>query len=186
MPRREPPCSTFVLQGPFGLDPFYSAPVSLSLALLMVLAAPSCAVLVRRAGARLTTGAAMALLGLGILVLSRAAAVPALCLGFALMGAGFGTVTVAATHVVVREAARESAGVAGGLQQTAMNLGPVLGVALATALMGSGGRPELPMGVLAALALSCAVLGRMLPARADRAIDDHDRAEDRTPVPARR
>ncbi|MFE9021483.1 MFS transporter [Streptomyces sp. NPDC007808] len=175
---------TFVLQGAFGLDPFRSALVSLPLALLMVLAAPSCAVLLRWAGARLTTGAAMTLLALGILVLSRAAAVPALCLGFALVGAGFGTVMVAATHVVVREAAREHAGVAGGLQQTAMNLGPVLGVALATALMGGG--PGLPWGVLAALALACAALGRLLPAGAGRTIDDHARSEDRTPVPARR
>ncbi|MGW1957256.1 MFS transporter [Streptomyces sp. NPDC001920] len=175
---------TFVLQGAFGLDPLRSALVSLPLALLMVVAAPSCAVLLRRAGARLTTGAAMTLLALGILILSRAAAVPALCLGFALVGAGFGTVMVAATHVVVREAARECAGVAGGLQQTAMNLGPVLGVALATALMGPG--PGLPLGVLAALALACAALGRMLPAGAGRTIDDHARSEDRTPVPARR
>ncbi|MET9969115.1 MFS transporter [Streptomyces sp. NPDC006356] len=83
---------TFLLQGPFGLDPFHSALVSLPLALLMVLAAPTCAVLLRRAGARRTTMAAMAVLALGVLVLSRASSVPALCAGFALVGAGFGTV----------------------------------------------------------------------------------------------
>ncbi|MFI5550293.1 MFS transporter [Streptomyces sp. NPDC051738] len=182
---------TFLLQGRLGLDPFRSALVSLPLAALMVLAAPSCAVLLRRFGARHTTTAAMAVLALGILFLSRASAVPALCAGFALVGAGFGTVMVAATHVVVREAAVESAGVAGGLQQTAMNLGPVLGVAAATALMGAGGDPELPLGVLAALALAGAVAGRALPGRADggcraRAIDDHGQSKDRTGVPERR
>jgi MFS family permease len=51
------------------------------------------------------------------------------------MGAGFGVVTVTATAVVVRHASVENAGVAGGLQQTAMNVGPTLGVATATMLM---------------------------------------------------
>lgn len=176
---------TFLLQGPLGLNPFHSALVSLPLAALMVIAAPSCAVLLRRAGARRTTTAAMVVLALGILVLSRASAVPALCVGFALVGAGFGTVMVAATHVVVREAAVESAGVAGGLQQTAMNVGPVLGVAAATALMGAGGDPELPLTVLAALALAGAVPGRALPGRTDPTIDDHGQSKDRAPVPAR-
>ncbi|MFE7270372.1 MFS transporter [Streptomyces sp. NPDC057623] len=177
---------TFLLQGPLGLDPFRSALVSLPLALLMVVAAPTCAVLLRRAGARRTTVAAMAVLALGILVLSRTSAVPALCAGFALVGAGFGTVMVAATHVVVREAAVGSAGVAGGLQQTAMNVGPVLGVAAATALMGSGDGPALPLGAFAALALAGAALGRGLPGRHAAPNDDHGQSTDRTRVPARR
>ncbi|KOG21846.1 MFS transporter [Streptomyces viridochromogenes] len=177
---------TFLLQGPLGLDPFRSALVSLPLALLMVVAAPTCAVLLRRAGARRTTVAAMAVLALGILVLSRASAIPALCAGFALVGAGFGTVMVAATHVVVREAAIGSAGVAGGLQQTAMNVGPVLGVAAATALMGAGGGSGLPLGVFAALALAGVALGRGLPGRQATPKDDHGQSTDRTRVPARR
>ncbi|MEV6996534.1 MFS transporter [Streptomyces sp. NPDC093982] len=177
---------TFLLQGTLGMDAFHSALVSLPLALLMVIAAATCAVLLRRAGARRTTTAAMALLALGILTLSRTGATPALCAGFALVGAGFGTVMVAATHVVVREAAVESAGVAGGLQQTAMNVGPVLGVAAATALTGSGDGPELPLSVLAALALAGAALGRGLPGREGATIDDHGQSRDRTRVPARR
>ncbi|MFE5917533.1 MFS transporter [Streptomyces sp. NPDC056468] len=177
---------TFLLQDTLGMDAFHSALVSLPLALLMVLAAATCAVLLRRAGARRTTMAAMALLAFGILALSTAGATAALCAGFALVGAGFGTVMVAATHVVVREAAVEAAGVAGGLQQTAMNLGPVLGVAAATALMGSGAGPELPLGVLAALALAGAALGRGLPGRHGATIDDHGQSRDRTRVPARR
>ncbi|WP_031476010.1 MFS transporter [Streptomyces bicolor] len=177
---------TFLLQGGLGLDPFRSALVSLPLAALMVLAAPTCAVLLRRVGARRTTAAAMAVLALGVLALSRASAIPVLCLAFALVGAGFGTVMVAATHVVVREADVASAGVAGGLQQTAMNIGPVLGVAAATALMGAGGDPERPLGVLAGLALAGAVLGRRLPGRTGGTIDDHGRSKDRTRVPARR
>ncbi|MDN0198500.1 MFS transporter [Streptomyces sp. S.PNR 29] len=155
---------TFVLQDTLGLDPVQSALRSLPLALLMVLAAPCCAVLLRRAGARRTTVAAMAVLALGILVLSRASATPALCGGFALIGAGFGTVMVAATHVVVRQAPVASAGVAGGLQQTAMNVGPTLGVAAATTLMALGGAGAALL-TLAAVAVAGATAGLALPGR---------------------
>jgi hypothetical protein len=139
----------------------------------------------------------MAVLALGVLILSRTSGTVALCAGFGLLGAGFGTVMVAATHAVVRAAAvgapegatparGASAGVAGGLQQTAMNVGPVLGVAVATALMGSGGEAGLPLTVLAALALAAAVAGIMLPGRDATVIDDHGQPRDRTRVPARR
>ncbi|WP_435212933.1 MFS transporter [Streptomyces sp. bgisy034] len=177
---------TFLLQDTLGLDPLRSALVSLPLAALMVAAAPTCAVLLRRVGARRTAVAAMALLALGILVLSRTPAIPLLCTAFALVGAGFGTVMVAATHVVVREAAVESAGVAGGLQQTAMNVGPVLGVAVATALLGTGDGPGLPLIVLAALALAGAAPGRALPGRQKTPVNDHGDSKDRTRVPAQR
>ncbi|MFJ8629921.1 MFS transporter [Streptomyces sp. NPDC093568] len=177
---------TFLLQDVLGLDPFRSALVSLPLAVSMVLAAPLCAVLLRRVGARRTTMVAMAVLALGILVLSRASAVPVLCAAFALVGAGFGTVLPAATHVVVRHAAVKSAGVAGGLQQTAMNVGPVLGVAAATALMGAGGDPAPPLGVLAALALAGAVASRGLPGRPTPTSNDHGHSSDRIRVPAQR
>jgi MFS family permease len=177
---------TFLLQDTLGLDPLDSALRSLPLAALMVAAALGCAVLLRRVGARRTAVAAMGVLALGVLVLSRATGTVALCTGFALLGAGFGTVMVAATHVVVREAAVESAGVAGGLQQTAMNIGPVLGVALATALLGLDGSAGLPLIALAGLALAGAATGRMLPGRHSMTIDDHAGGEDRTPVRARR
>jgi MFS family permease len=177
---------TFLLQDTLGLDPLDSALRSLPLAALMVAAALGCAVLLRRVGARRTAVAAMGVLALGVLVLSRATGTVALCTGFALLGAGFGTVMVAATHVVVREAAVESAGVAGGLQQTAMNIGPVLGVALATALLGLDWGAGLPLIALAGLALAGAATGRMLPGRHSMTIDDHAGGEDRTPVRARR
>ncbi|MED7828412.1 hypothetical protein [Streptomyces chiangmaiensis] len=73
----------------------------------MVAAAPASAVRMRHHGPRRTAGTAVALLGLGVLVLSRLSqASPALWagMGFLLVGAGFGTVTVTATAVVVREA----------------------------------------------------------------------------------
>ncbi|SED32289.1 drug resistance transporter, EmrB/QacA subfamily [Streptomyces sp. 2112.3] len=130
--------STYFLQGVLGLDPLQSALRVLPLAVLMVLGAPAAAVLQRRYGARRTTVTAMVLLALGVLVLSqldRASTAPAISGGFLLLGAGFGAVMVTATAVLVHQAPVEHAGVAGGLQQTAMNTGPTLGVAVATMLM---------------------------------------------------
>ncbi len=118
---------TYFLQDTTGLDPFQSALRGLPLAAAMVLAAPSTAVVLRRAGARRTAGVAMVVVALAVLVLSRASGTFAVCGGFALLGAGFGAVMVAGTQVVVRVAEVASAGVAGGLKQTAVNVGPTLG-----------------------------------------------------------
>ncbi|TQJ91142.1 MFS transporter [Streptomyces sp. SLBN-31] len=178
--------ATFLLQNALGVGPLRMALLSLPLAALMILAAPCCAVLLRRFGARRTTVTAMAVLAAGIVVLDRATGTLAFCAGFGLLGAGFGTVMVAATHVVVREAAVESAGVAGGLKQTAMNVGPVLGVAVATTLMGShAGGARLPLIVLAAVAAVGAVLAGSLPERCALMINP-GQPGDRSGVPARR
>jgi len=130
--------STYFLQDVLTLDPLESGLRVLPLALLMVLSAPASAVLQRRYGPRRTTVTAMTLLTLGILVLSqldRTSTAPSIGAGFLLLGAGFGTVMVTATAVIVRHVSTAHAGVAGGLQQTAMNIGPTLGVATATMLV---------------------------------------------------
>ncbi|MFC9910198.1 MFS transporter [Streptomyces sp. NPDC127197] len=179
---------TYVLQGALGLGPLRSALVSLPLAVLMVVAAPVCAVLLRRTGPRRTTVAAMAVLALGILVLAAGSAALTLGCGFALLGAGFGTVMVAATHVVVRRAPVESAGVAGGLQQTAMNIGPVLGVAVAATLLGTG-RTGVSLTVLAVVAAAGVLAALALPGRDDEesASQAHrGRPADRLRIGARR
>ncbi|MEH0574200.1 MULTISPECIES: MFS transporter [Streptomyces] len=155
----------YVLQDDLGLTPLRSALLSLPLAVFLVAAAPVSAVLLRRAGARATVAGATALLAVGLIVLARASGSVAFCAGFALVGAGFGAVMVAATHVVVRQAPAEWAGVAGGLQQTAMNVGPVLGVASATLLMGLG-PARTPLLVLAAATAAALPLCRALPSRA--------------------
>ncbi|MEV7181298.1 MFS transporter [Kitasatospora sp. NPDC093679] len=123
------------LQDVLALDPFSAGLRALPLAAAMVLAAPLAPVLLKRYGPRRTIASAMALLTAGVLVLARldrTAGALSTGAGFLLMGAGFGAVMVAATAVVVRRAATAHAGVAGGLQQTAMNTGPALGVASAT------------------------------------------------------
>ncbi|MFE9621886.1 MFS transporter [Streptomyces sp. NPDC006527] len=154
----------YVLQDDLGLTPLRTALLSLPLAVLLIAAAPTSAVLSRRAGARHTVATATAVLSGGLLILAHASGPAVLGFGFALVGAGFGAVMVAATHVVVRESPARAAGVAGGLQQTAMNLGPVLGVASATVLMDVGAARS-PLVALAVAAATAIPLCGALPGR---------------------
>ena len=177
--------AVYVLQRTLGLDPFASALRSLPLAVLMVASAALCPVLLRRYGPRRTIATAMALLVLGVLLLTRPSAAPALYGGVAALGAGVGTVMVAATQVVVRQADAGSAGVAGGSQQTALNIGPVLGVAVAGALLPSGAtEPLLVLGFLAALGV--AVVRPLPGATPIASVTPHADERDRSPLPAQR
>lgn len=116
---------------------------------------------------------------------------------FLVLGAGFGTVMVTATAVIVHEASVDAAGVAGGLQQTAMNVGPTLGVAAAATLMTlaapdpARSRPpgdgplragdaatfsmEPALVALAAVAVIGALLALRLPGRSSRQAPAEDR-----------
>ncbi|MFJ2396617.1 MFS transporter [Streptomyces sp. NPDC087843] len=160
------------LQEVLGLDPLETGLHALPAAVMMVLGAPVTAVLMRRFGARRTAPAGLCVLAAGVLVLSRldheSTAVP-IGTGFLLLGAGFAAVMVTATTVVVRHVRAESAGVAGGLQQTAMNVGPTLGVAAATVLVPLAGdvRTGPALTVLAAVAAAGLPLARWLPGRDD-------------------
>ncbi|WP_395297964.1 MFS transporter [Kitasatospora hibisci] len=166
---------TYYLQEVRLLDPLGSALRALPLAVAMVLAAPASAALMRRHGPRRTVVAGTLLVTLGALLASRldeGSHTAVICGCFLLLGAGFGTVMVTATAVLVRDASVADAGVAGGLQQTAMNVGPVLGVAVATTL--TAGRPlATAMGpallALTATAAAGALLALRLPASAAKA-----------------
>lgn len=160
-----------LLQDVLGMDPLRTSLVALPGGVMMVLGAPVSAVLLRRWGARPTALTGTALLTAGVLVLSRlgpGSPTTVIGGGFLLLGAGFGAVMVTATAVVVRDAPPESAGVVGGLQQTAMNVGPTLGVAAAATLLPLA--PGSALVLLAALsALGAPLAGRMpRPARPAR------------------
>ncbi|NEB82488.1 MFS transporter, partial [Streptomyces sp. SID14478] len=164
--------ASYFLQDVLGLDALDTALRMLPAALCMILAAPLSAKLLRRYGARASTGAGMLVLALGVLGFGRldsTATAPAVAACAFAMGAGFGTVMVSATEVLVRRAAEGEAGVAGGLQQTAMNVGPTLGVALATMLLASGSdftaSMEPTLTALAVPVCAGAVAARWLPSR---------------------
>ncbi|WP_323189358.1 MFS transporter [Kitasatospora sp. NBC_00240] len=156
--------ATFQLQDVAGLGPLESALRVLPLTVLMVLGSPLAAVAVRRHGPRATALTGTALLVLGTAGLSRLGpqtgwAVTGLL--FTVLGAGFATVMV--TGTVVGEAPVGYAGVIGGLKQTAVNIGPTLGIAVAAGLTTAGGPPPpgptlLALSALTALALVPAAL----------------------------
>ncbi|TXS08205.1 MFS transporter, partial [Streptomyces sp. ms191] len=168
---------TYFLQDVLRLDALHSALWSLPLAVLMVLGAPTAAVLQRRFGPRRTAVSGAVLLTLGVLSFARldaGATAPAAGVCFVLLGAGFSTVMVTATAVVVHRAAEATAGVAGGLQQTALNIGPALGVATATLLLtlepGDAFVPAMHRALLALAALGAlgAIAALGLPGRTTR------------------
>ncbi|MFH8259056.1 MFS transporter [Streptomyces roseolus] len=155
--------TTYFLQETQRLDPLDAGLRFLPLAVLMVLGAALCPPLQRRLGPRGTALAGGALLTSGVLVLARlgeGAGAAATGTGAALLGAGFVTLMVTATAAIVRHAPEAHAGVAGGLQQTAMNTGPALGVATAAlllALVPGGGFVPAHGAALPALALLAAL-----------------------------
>jgi predicted MFS family arabinose efflux permease len=154
-----------------GMDPLRTSLVALPGGVMMILGAPLSAVLLRRWGARPTALTGTLLLTAGVLVLSAVgpgSPTAVISGGFLLLGAGFGAVMVTATAVVVRDAPPEAAGVVGGLQQTAMNIGPTLGVAAAATLLPLAAEPA--FWLLAGLsALGAPLAGRMpRPARSPR------------------
>lgn len=155
--------ASYVLRDELGMDPLRTSLAALPGGVAMVLGAPVAAVLLRRYGGRRTTVADLVMLALGVSVLFRAAGAVTVGGGFLLLGAGFTAVMVTATAVVVRHAPAESPGVAGGLRQTVMNVGPVLGVAMAATLAAAtdGQRTALP--VLAGVALVGVLATRKLP-----------------------
>lgn len=173
----------YVLQDVLGHDPLSASLTALPGAAAMILVAPFAPVLLRRQGARRTGVTASLALAAGVALLSGLG--PATPwwqggTGFVLLGAGFGTVMVAATAVAVREAPVEHAGVAGGLQQTAMNIGPTAGIAAAAAAMAAS--PGVAAGTSRALLLlAClAALGALFALRLPAARP----AAARTPVPS--
>ncbi|MET8472451.1 MFS transporter [Streptomyces sp. NPDC006422] len=165
--------ATYFLQDVLGLDPLGTALRMLPAAACMVLAAPLTPVLLRRFGTRAVTSAGMLALAAGVFGFGRldASSASPLAVGACAvaLGTGFGAVMAGATESLVRRADLGAAGVAGGLQQTALNIGPTLGVAAATALIASGTDFVASMGVtltaLAVLALAAGAVAVRLPGR---------------------
>jgi EmrB/QacA subfamily drug resistance transporter len=130
--------ATFFLQDVLRLDPFATGLRVLPLTALMVLGAPVAGAALRRHGPRRTAITGTFLVILGIVALSRHGLTSTPMVAgatFAVLGAGFATVLVTATGTVVGDAPRGYAGVVGGLKQTAMNVGPLVGIAVAAGMM---------------------------------------------------
>ncbi|MCH0542046.1 MFS transporter [Streptomyces sp. MUM 203J] len=131
---------TFYLQGVKGLSPVDSGLRLLPLTGMMIVSSPLAGALITRFGPRIPlvggmvfTAAAM----FGMLSLASETGTFATSLWFALLGLGLAPVMVGATEVIVGNAPLELSGVAGGLQQAAMQVGGALGTAVLGAVMSS-------------------------------------------------
>ncbi|MEW2306045.1 MFS transporter [Streptomyces sp. NPDC006655] len=129
---------TFYLQNVHGLSAVDAAVRMLPLTGLMVVGAPLAGVLINRFGPRLPIVVGMlvtagALFGLG--GLDTGSGANDTLVWFGMLGLGLAPIMVGATEVIVGHAEVELAGVAGGLQSTAMQVGGTLGTAVLGAVM---------------------------------------------------
>ncbi|MFD4177110.1 MULTISPECIES: MFS transporter [Streptomyces] len=131
---------TFFLQGVHGLSPVDSGLRLLPLTAMMIVASPVAGLLITKFGPRVPLVGGMVFTAtamFGMTTLTDSTGTFAMSLWFALLGCGLAPVMVGATEVIVGNAPMELSGVAGGLQQAAMQVGGALGTAVLGAVMSS-------------------------------------------------
>jgi EmrB/QacA subfamily drug resistance transporter len=129
---------TFYLENVRGLDAVATGVRLLPMTGMLILGSPLAGALITRIGPRIPMVAGMLMGAAGLYGLSRVGVTSGLgdtVIWFVLLGLGLSPVIVGATDVIVGNAAAELAGVAGGLQSTAMQVGGTLGTAVLGAVM---------------------------------------------------
>ncbi|MFJ9346069.1 MFS transporter [Streptomyces sp. NPDC101237] len=138
---------TFYLQNVHGMDPVDAGLHLLPLTGMMIVGSPLAGAAITKLGPRIPlaggmAATAIAMYGMSTLKADTGSAV--MSVWFALLGLGLAPVMVGATEVIVGNAAMELSGVAGGLQQAAMQIGGSLGTAVLGAVMASKVDGDLP------------------------------------------
>ncbi|RSS82083.1 MFS transporter [Streptomyces sp. WAC06614] len=129
---------TFYLQNVHGMSPVDSGLHLLPLTGMMIVGSPLAGAAITKVGPRvpLVLGmVATAVACFGMSRLTPGTGTLTMSLWFALLGLGLAPVMVGATEVIVGNAPLELSGVAGGLQQAAMQVGGSLGTAVLGAVM---------------------------------------------------
>ncbi|MFJ9161260.1 MFS transporter [Streptomyces griseoviridis] len=129
---------TFYLQNVHGMSPIDAGLHLLPLTGMMIVGSPLAAFLIGKLGPRVPLAGGMAATALamyGMSTLQTDTGSGVMSLWFALLGLGLAPVMVGATEVIVGNAPMELSGVAGGLQQAAMQIGGSLGTAVLGAVM---------------------------------------------------
>jgi EmrB/QacA subfamily drug resistance transporter len=129
---------TFFLENVHGLGAVDTGVRLLPLTGMLIVASPISGSLITRFGPRIPLVAGMLLAAVALFGLSRIGPASSLndTIGwFALLGLGLSPVMVGATDVIVGNAPVRLAGVAGGLQSTAMQVGGTIGTAVLGAIM---------------------------------------------------
>ena len=139
---------TFYLENVHGLDPVAAGVRLLPMTGMLIVGAPLSGLAISKIGPRLPIVTGMALAAVALFGLSRLGATSSpndTILWFLLLGLGLSPVMVGATDVIVGNAPVELAGVAGGLQSTAMQVGGTRGTAVLGAVMAARISSVLPV-----------------------------------------
>lgn len=129
---------TFYLQNVRGMSPVDAGLHLLPMTAMLIVGSPIAGVVMGRTGPRIPIVTGMVLTAVamfGMSDLHPGTGSGLLSLWFVLLGLGLSPVIVGATEVIVGNAPVELAGVAGGLQQAAMQVGGTLGTAVLGAVM---------------------------------------------------
>ncbi|MEV5338972.1 MFS transporter [Streptomyces sp. NPDC052676] len=129
---------TFYLQNVHGMGPVDAGLHLLPLTGMMIVGSPLAGAMITKLGPRIPLAGGMAVTALamwGMSTLKEDTGSGVMSLWFALLGLGLAPVMVGATEVIVGNAPMELSGVAGGLQQAAMQIGGSLGTAVLGAVM---------------------------------------------------
>ncbi|WP_073951927.1 MFS transporter [Streptomyces kebangsaanensis] len=138
---------TFYLQNVHGMRPVDAGMHLLPLTGAMIVASPLAGFMITKLGPRVPLAGGMAATALamfGLSTLETDTGSATMSLWFAVLGLGLAPVMVGATEVIVGNAPLELSGVAGGLQQSAMQIGGSLGTAVLGAVMASKVKNDLP------------------------------------------
>jgi len=129
---------TFFMENVHGLDAIGAGVRLLPLTGMLIVGAPLSGQLITKIGPRVPMVAGMLLAAGALFGLSRiglASSLDDTIVWFAMLGLGLSPVMVGATEVIVGNAPVEMAGVAGGLQSTAMQVGGTIGTSVLGAVM---------------------------------------------------
>ncbi|WP_069769034.1 MULTISPECIES: MFS transporter [unclassified Streptomyces] len=138
---------TFYLQNVHGMSPIDAGLHLLPLTGMMIVGSPLAGALITKLGPRIPLAGGMAATAIamyGMSTLETDTGSGVMSVWFALLGLGLAPVMVGATEVIVGNAPMELSGVAGGLQQAAMQIGGSLGTAVLGAVMASKVDSDLP------------------------------------------
>ncbi|MFG2118223.1 MFS transporter [Streptomyces sp. NPDC048710] len=138
---------TFYLQNVHGMSPIKAGLHLLPLTGMMIVGSPLAGAAITKLGPRIPLAGGMAATAIamyGMSTLEADTGSGVMSIWFALLGFGLAPVMVGATEVIVGNAPMELSGVAGGLQQAAMQIGGSLGTAVLGAVMASKVDSDLP------------------------------------------
>ncbi|GIH70566.1 DHA2 family efflux MFS transporter permease subunit [Sphaerimonospora thailandensis] len=138
---------TFFFQGVHGLSPLDSGLRMLPMSAGMIVASPIAGVLIGKLGPKITIAGGMLVTAVAMFLMSRLSVDAAFvdsAIPFVLLAFGLSPVFVGATEIIVGNAPEELSGVAGGVQNSAMQVGGALGTAILGAIVAAKVASVLP------------------------------------------